>query len=330
MEAILNIIRLIYILIVALATYTLSDIHGMLSVIWAGLGALVLIGLLFFMDIRFHHRRTGKVLAGMGGMAVGLFTAKLIVAQIVDPLLVSRDMQEVSPAGLLLVSIVFGYMGILIGKGSMGELRIFNVETEEGGRRLLYVVDQDALVDGRIVKLCGTPALPGEIVVPRFVVDALEGMTATGDQVQRFRGRRGLENLRAMEREQGVRLFVREIVAKPGQESRSLIDYAREHGATLITKDSELEKQAQRSSVPVMNFNTLSDHLAPEVLQGDELVIKLVKPGKETDQAVGYLENGNMVVVENARKEIGKTVRITVTGIHQTKAGTLVFAQLKD
>ena len=80
----------------------------------------------------------------------------------------------------------------------------------------------------------------------------------------------------------------------------------------------------------MINFNTLAEQLAPEVLQGDELVIKLVKPGKEPDQAVGYLENGNMVVVENSRKEIGKTVRIIVTGIHQTKAGTLVFAQLKD
>lgn len=306
-EAMLNIIRFTFISIAVLATFTVSDIHhDVLSVVSTVLAALVLIGLLTFMDIRLHHRRTGGILAGLAGLGVGLAAGRLVSTQIVDPFLYYGSMEALSPAALLFVSIVFGYMGVLIGHGSMGELRIFSTDTEEGGHRLTYMADQDALVDGRIVKLCGTPALPGEIVVPRFVVDALESMTAGSDQVQRFRGRRGLENLRSMEREPGVRLFVREINGKAGQESRTLIDYAREHGATLITRDSELEKQAQRGDVSVMNFNTLSDHLAPEVLQGDELVLKLVKAGKETDQAVGYLENGNMVVVESARKEIGR------------------------
>jgi uncharacterized protein YacL len=326
----LNIIRLIFILIVILVTYTLSDIRDTFSVIWTGLGALILIGLLFFMDIRFHHRRTGQVLAGLVGMSIGLIVAKLIGAQIIDPLFSYYAVPTLSPAGLLLLSLVLGYLGILVGKGSMGEMRLFQTDVEEGGKRLFYVVDQDSIIDGRIVKLCTTPVLPGEIIVPRFVVDALENMSATSDQVLRFRGRRGMENLRSMEREQGVRMIVREIATKSGQENRAMIDYAREHGAILITKDSDLAKMAQRNDVLVLNFNTISEYLAPEVLQGDELVIKLVKPGKEIDQAVGYLENGNMVVVENSRKEIGKTVRITVTGIHQTKAGTLVFAQLKD
>jgi uncharacterized protein YacL len=292
--------------------------------------ALLFIGLLFFMDMRLKHRRTGQVLSGVVGMILGLLLAKLLSQQVADPIFAYFAVPTLSPVGLIILSLILGYMGILVGKGSMGELRLFNTDMEEGGRRLIYVIDLDSVVDGRIVTLCKTPVLPGEIVVPRFVVDSLESMSAAGDQVLRFRGKRGLENLKSMEREQGVRLFVREITTRSGQENKSIIEYSREHGGTVLTKDSELEKSANKNDVPVINFNTLAEQLAPEVLQGDELVIKLVKPGKESDQAVGYLENGNMVGVESSRKEIGKTVRIIVTGIHQTKAGTLVFAQLKD
>jgi len=326
----LNFLRLIFILLVLFVTYTLSDVQDTFSIIWTGMGAFLFIALLFFMDIRLHHRRTGQVLAGLGGMVVGLLLARLLSTQIADPMLAYYTMSSFSPVGLVILSLIFGYMGILVGKGSMGELRIFTTDVEEAGRRVIYIVDLDSLVDGRIVKLCNTPVLPGEILIPRFVVDSLESMNASGDQVLKFRGKRGLENLRAMEGEQGVRLFVREISSKSGQESRAAIEYARENGATIITKDSELEKMATKNDIPVMNFNKIADQLAPEVLQGDELVIKLVKPGKEMDQSVGYLENGNMVVVENSRKEIGKMVRVTVTGIHQTKAGTLVFAQMRD
>ncbi len=312
-------------------TYTLSDVTDTLTIIWTGVGAFLLVAFLFFMDIRFHHRRTGQFLSGVVGMILGLLLARLISSQIVDPLLLYlTPTSSFSPFGIIILSLILGYMGILVGKGSMGELRLFRTDMEKGGRRLMYVLDLDSLIDGRIVTLCKTPILPGEIIVPRFVVDSLESMSASSDQVMKFRGKRGLENLRSMEGEQTVRLFMREIATKNGQESKAIIDYARECGGTIVTRDTDLEKLANKNDVPVINFNTMSEQLAPEVLQGDELVIKLVKPGKEADQAVGYLENGNMVVVEGSRKEIGKTVRITVTGIHQTKAGTLIFAQLKD
>jgi uncharacterized protein YacL len=321
---------LIFVLFVFFIVYTLGDVQDTVSIIWTGFGGIILVALLVFMDIRLHHRRTGQILSGLAGMILGLLLAKLISTQFADPIFNYFGRLDLSPLGLIVLSMIMGYAGILVGKGSMGELRIFNTDMEEGGRRLMYLLDLDSLVDGRIVTLCKTPVLPGEIVVPRFVVDALESMSAAGDQVMRFRGKRGIENLRSMEREQDVRLFVRGISTKTGQENKAIMEYAREHGATIITKDADLDKLASKNSVSVINFNTLAEQLAPEVLQGDELVIKLVKPGKEPDQAVGYLENGNMVVVENSRREIGKTVRIIVTGIHQTKAGTLVFAQLKD
>ncbi len=329
----MNLIRLIFILFVIFVMYKLNDhiTNPTFYYITSGLGALLLIGILFFMDIRFHHRRTGQILAGCVGMVIGLLLANLVFSQIIAPIALYTSMPEFLTRSVkIITSIILGYMGILVGKGSMGELRLFNTDLDEGRKRLMYVVDLDSLVDGRIGKLCNSPILPGEIVVPRFVLDSLESMSASGDQVLRFRGKRGLENLRAMEREQGVRLFVRDIPMKPGQESKAIVDYVHEHGATIVTKDGDLEKLASKSDVAVINFNTLAEQLAPEVLQGDDLVIKLVKPGKELDQAVGYLENGNMVVVENSRKEIGKTVRVSVTGIHQTKAGTLVFAQLKS
>jgi len=326
----LNFIRFIFLISAVFVTYAFIDTSDIFLKVWAGLGALLFIALLFFMDIRFHHRRTGRLLAGIVGMILGLLLARLISYQVADPILSSYTDKSLSPAVLVMISLVLGYLGLLVGKGSVGELRVFNTDGEDGEGRLLFVVDQDSMIDGRVVKLAKTPILPGEIVVPRLVVDSLESMAASADQVLRFRGKRGLENLRSMEREQAVRLYVRQVTSKSGQEGRSIVEYARKHGATIISKNADLERQAAKNGLPVINFNSLAELLAPEVIQGDELVIKLVKAGKELDQAVGYLENGNMVVVENSRKEIGKTVRITVTGIHQTKAGTLVFAQLKE
>lgn len=109
-----------------------------------------------------------------------------------------------------------------------------------------------------------------------------------------------------------------------------MLDYAVQHDARVVTHNPDMIREAGRRGIPIVNLNDIATMLEPEILSGDELVVRLVKPGKEKEQAVGYLENGNMVVVEDARGDIGRTVRVAVSGIHQTRAGTLIFARKRE
>jgi hypothetical protein len=154
-------------------------------------------------------------------------------------------------------------------------------------------------------------------------------MAASKSPLEHFRGERGLENLRAVQQVPNRPVRICEIDVARG-ETEGLLEFARLHDTRIISQSSELLAEAARHGIPTIDLNGLADLLKPEVVQGDELVVKLVKPGKERDQAVGYLEDGNMVVVENGREDLGRTVRIMVMGIHQTRAGTLIFGTRRD
>jgi len=191
------------------------------------------------------------------------------------------------------------------------------------------VLDMDCIVDGRIVKLAASTMLQGDLIIPRFYVDSLENMAAAGTPLDRKRAERGRENLRALEESNGCRVIIREVDFDPGHESKGIVKFTKDYQATAIFLDQKLMKAAEKIDIPILDLNEISSILKPEIREGDELVIKLVKTGKEHNQGVGYLEDGNMVVVDDASSDIGKTVRVTVSGITQTKAGTLVFGQLK-
>ncbi len=327
--------RFIFVLLLALCAFIFGNFHTTLNTLLTASALLVVVLFFFLIDFRLQRRKLRDLTVGSLGLIVGFLVARLIESQIVGPLLSAvfpegqAELGFFSTYSLFLLSIVFGYFGFLIGKNCSGELRIFSDDGPKSERRTLYILDQDALVDGRLVRLSASPLLRGEMVVPRYVVEDLESLSASKDALQKSRGQRGLDNLKSLESQKDIRLFIRDIEVKEGSEDRSLLKYAHEHNAILISKRDDIKKSANRSDIPLIDFNEVSSLLSPDVATGDEFVIKLIKPGKEMDQAVGYLNDGNMVVVENARSEIGKTVRVNVTGIHQTKAGTLIFAQLK-
>jgi uncharacterized protein YacL len=147
--------------------------------------------------------------------------------------------------------------------------------------------------------------------------------------MDRFRGERGLDSLRRLQQNRMRAVYIREIDLLHG-EIEGVLDYAVQHDARVVTHNPEMIREASRRGIPIVNLNDIATMLEPEILSGDELVVRLVKQGKEKEQAVGYLENGNMVVVEDSRADIGRTVRVAVTGIHQTRAGTLIFARKRD
>lgn len=292
-----------------------------------GGATVILLTLLYEGRIRQGDPR--QVMSGAVGLGVGVVLAWLVYG-VVTGLPVAGEFLTggswLAAFGTVLLFVVLAYLGATTGRSLTYDLTLFRRAEEGGGTKVRFLVGEKSLIDGRIVKLADSPLLTGEIVVPRFVVDQLNQLAASHVAMERFRGERGLDSLRQLQQNRVRAVYIREIDLLHG-EIEGVLDYAVQHDARIVTHNSEMIKEANRRGIPVVNLNEIAEMLEPEILSGDEIVLRLVKPGKEKDQAVGYLDNGNMVVVEDAREDIGKTVRVQVTGLHQTRAGTLIFAR---
>jgi uncharacterized protein YacL len=192
------------------------------------------------------------------------------------------------------------------------------------------LLDSSTVIDGRIADLAETGIFQSRFVVPSFVVDELKLAAESADKTRRLRGRRGLDVLERLRSSKTIDIEVLspadEIDEEATDESR-LVSMARNLGGRLVTNDPNLVKIAAVRSVRAVNLNDLTIALRPNHIAGDELSLRLAKPGEEPGQAVGYLDDGTMVVVEAARDQIGRTVRVVVTSTLQTSAGRLVFAR---
>lgn len=329
----MNYLRVVFGLVVvgvgALAVVYEPD-WGTYAVVGGG-AAAILITLLLEGRIRQGDPR--QVMAGGVGLMAGLVVAWLVTMIAFSGLPIAAEFLMggtwLAAFALVLFFALMGYLGATTGRSLTYDLTIFRQPEKEGGSKARFLVGEKSLIDGRIVKLAESPILTGEIIVPRFVVDQLNQLAASHVAIERFRGERGLDSLRRLQQNRVRPVYIREIDLLHG-EIEGVLDYAVTHDARIVTHNPEMIREANRRGIPIVNLNEISEMLEPEVLSGDELVVRLVKQGKEKDQGVGYLDNGNMVVVEEARADIGRTVRVQVTGIHQTRAGTLIFARKSD
>jgi uncharacterized protein YacL len=229
---------------------------------------------------------------------------------------------------------VFGFLGMSLALRSDRDQFSFIIpyvrfrrDASEGEPMLL---DSNVIIDGRIPKVFATGFLSGRFVIPRFVLDELQRLADSRDVLKSARGRRGLDCVQMMRETKGVELSFHEDPLHEGQPvDTRLVTLARELNARLLTNDVNLGKVASVRNVTVLNFNDLARALQPEVATGDEFELSLVKPGKDKHQAVGFLPNGAMIVVNQASQFIGETVPITVSGTLQTSAGRLIFAELR-
>ncbi len=291
-------------------------------------GALMLL-ITVLLEARIRQGDPRQVLAGGIGLILGILLASSLLAvigRLPIPFIAEIRGTQVAVFGILLLVLVCAYLGAVTGRAVALDLTLFRQADPEAGRRARYLVGEKSLIDGRIVKLAESPLLAGEIVIPRFVVDQLNEMVASHVPIERFRGERGLDGLKRLQQNRTRPVFIRELDLLHG-EIEGVLDYAVQHDARVVTHNEAMIEEAKRRGIPIVNLNDVATMLEPEILSGDELVVRLVKQGKEKEQAVGYLDNGNMVVVEDSRDDIGKTLRVAVTGLHETRAGTLIFAK---
>lgn len=193
------------------------------------------------------------------------------------------------------------------------------------------LLDSNVLIDGRLPKICSTGFLGGSLVVPRFVLDELQLLADSSDEMKRLRGKRGLECIESMKKSQNIEVEIHE-EDFPNEETvdGKLTALGGFLGARIVTNDANLAKVARVQNVTVLSLNELNQALRPTVDPGDELSLALVKEGKDDHQAVGYLSDGTMIVVNQSIDLLGTTQSVVVGGAVQTSAGRLIFAELKE
>lgn len=265
------------------------------------------------------------------GLLLGLLFANLLAASDV----LHYQGETTQWMARLIVYATFGYLGMMLAMRSNRDefsLIIPYVRfARETTQHEPLVVDTNVIIDGRIADLCATGFLSRLLIVPRFVLGELQTLADSRDPVKRDRGRRGLEILNELQKSHDVELSIHESGADgDAAVDARLVRVAKVLHARLLTNDAALGQIARLQQVSVLNLNDLARALRPVVVVGDELELHLVKEGREQHQAVGYLQDGTMIVVNHSRSRIGKSVMVIVSSALQTAAGRLIFAELKE
>jgi uncharacterized protein YacL len=231
------------------------------------------------------------------------------------------------------IPLLTGYLGLFIGIAKSQALNLGSIGRSAGAEALLSskILDTSVLIDGRIFDIAEAGFLEGKLIIPLFVLHELQLVADSADTTKRNRGRRGLDIVQKLQKITRVEIelnaqefpAIREVDLK-------LIELAKLHRFKLVTNDFNLNKLAQVQGIDVLNINELANAVRPVVLPGESMRIFISKEGKEHNQGVGYLDDGTMVVVDNARRSISKTVDITVTTVLQTTGGKMIFGKYDE
>jgi len=264
------------------------------------------------------------------GLLLGFAFSSLFLAS--DVLRYALD--ETRWIASLCVYSAFGYLGMMLAMRSNRDEFSLVIPYVRFRRTAVQdvpvVVDTSILIDGRLMALCHSGFLTTSLVVPRFVVEELQRLADSSEQVKRDRGRRGLDLLSEIRRRSDMNLTLHDSSAdEDATVDARLIAVTQVLQARLLTNDSNLALVARLEGVSVLNVNDLARALHPSVMTGDELEVSLIKPGRETHQAVGFLPNGSMIVVNHARTHVGENVTVIIGGVLQTVSGQMYFAELK-
>lgn len=228
-------------------------------------------------------------------------------------------------------SAIFGYIGLVLGGKKMSEVSTPYFLDSGGKSRLpLKILDTSAIIDGRIADIAETGFMEGTLIVPKFILEELQYIADSPDDLRRTRGRRGLDILKRLQQHKRLKVeFVEDDVPKAGVDSK-LVALALKMRAKILTNDFNLHKVAELQGIEVLNINQLANAMKPAVLPGETLQVQILREGKSQGQGVAYLDDGTMVVIENARRFIGKEVEVAVTSVLQTTAGRMIFSEMKD
>jgi uncharacterized protein YacL len=329
MRADVVLIRLIFTAILVAAGYNLSPLknHPWTSAALGGLIALCII--VFELRIRRATLKTligaavGSILGIIGGYLIGTLISHQHATALEEPV-----------KTFLTLAVIFfmAYVGLMVGaaKGDYLDLSALGgIFSDKVARRDLKILDTSVIIDGRIADVAETGFLTGSLIIPQFILRELQQVADSPDSSKRQRGRRGLDMLNRLQNNSSLDIQIVETDFPSVREvDLKLIELGKQLDAVIVTNDFNLNKVSQLRGVSVLNINELANALKPVVLPGEAMRVFILKEGKEYNQGVAYLDDGTMVVVDNARKLIGKNADIAVTSVLQTTAGKMIFGRL--
>ena len=271
------------------------------------------------------------LITGVLGTAVGIIVSRLVDYSVFQ--MGNEELYKIWDKYSVLRFFAFGVLGLVIALRKAPELDDLDKDLLKMGKKRgsnLKILDCNAIIDGRVAEVVETHFLSGTLVVPRFVLTELHRLADAEDPMKRARGRRGLDVLARLQegRTVPVRILDKDIPEIKEIEGK-VVKLAREMGAKIVTTDFNVNKVATLEGVVVLNVNDLSTALKTVVLPGEAMSVFVMKDGKEREQGVGFLDDGTMVVVEDGRRSVGKRVEATVTSIHQTSNGRMIFAKAR-
>ena len=325
----LVVIRILFVFISALSSYELRPL-GLER--WPAAAVGVLFGLVVVLfEVRLRTVSLKRLIGAVIGSILGIIGAYLFS-------LVIRNSLQPGPTQSFLqlfLMLLMAYVGLVVGAGKGDLLNLAALGGIFGGekqsKKSYKILDTSVIIDGRIADIAETGFLDGVIVLPQFVLRELQLVADSADSMKRNRGRRGLDIL---QRIQKIATLTVQIVEDDFPAVREvdlkLIELAKVYEGKIVTNDFNLNKVAQLQGVEVLNINELANSLKPIVLPGEIMKVFILKEGKEYNQGVAYLDDGTMVVVDNARKMIGKNIDISVTSVLQTTAGKMIFGKFDE
>jgi uncharacterized protein YacL len=318
-------------LFVLAVVYAAVLVHPVDAPAWVNASVGLAVALVIaFAETRLHDAAATSVLGGLLGFSVGLATAKAIGSSLFWANTSDTRVQFFHS----LVILILPYLGLVTGarKGEWLEpakLASLFRDTRPAQRNRL--LDTSAIIDGRVAEIIETGFLDGRLVVPQFVLKELQFVADSSDPLKRNRGRRGLDILHRIQKMNGVEVVISDLDFPSIREvDMKLIELARSLGGKIVTNDVNLNKVAQLRGIEVLNINELASSLKPVVLPGELMRVFISKEGKEPNQGVAYLDDGTMVVVDHARKLIGRNIDVAVTSVLQTTAGRMIFGRILD
>ncbi|HLH39964.1 MAG TPA: PIN domain-containing protein [Bryobacteraceae bacterium] len=325
----LLIIRIILIALLACASYFLRP-FDLPAPIAGGLGVILGAAVVVF-EIRIKRVSLKRLIGAAVGSVLGILGAYLI----------SLVLNTLSPRYAMIhyveifVLLLMSYCGLVVGgaKGDMLNLSALGglFGGEKAAKTSFKILDTSVIIDGRIADIAETGFLDGTLVIPQFVLRELQLVADSSDSMKRNRGRRGLDILQRIQKMPQLDIQILEDDFPNIREvDMKLLELAKAYNYKIVTNDFNLNKVAQLHGVEVLNINELANALKPVVLPGETMRVFILKEGKEYNQGVAYLDDGTMVVVDNARKMISKTIDISVTSVLQTTAGKMIFGRFDE
>ncbi|MCX5697762.1 MAG: TRAM domain-containing protein [Candidatus Omnitrophica bacterium] len=320
-------VRILFVLI--------SIVIGFQSVVFSGAGWIgALIGgiaalIIIVLELGMRKVSVRGLSSAVFGLILGLIMSKLVSDAVSIAPINAEQLNQIR----VTLTLVFCYLGMVIGLRGKDEFNViipYIRLRRQDQMDEMVVIDTSVIIDGRIQDILKTKFIEGKMIIPKFVLKELQQIADSTDPMKRQRGRRGLEILHSMQKDIGQDITLHDEEFPEVQEvDAKLVKLAKLLEAKVLTVDFNLNRVATLQGIKVLNINELANALKPVVFPGEEMRVKLIKEGKEHNQAIGYLDDGTMIVVEESRRSIGQEVKVVVTSVLQTQAGRMIFAKIE-